>query len=150
MKYRMKLVSATKFKSLDSNGSLYRIHKAYTQSAKVDLDFWPCDPKSIGFLLSFIIHNLHVKFESDWTKTLVCILPTNSYTQSAEVDLDIWNCDPKSIGFLFSSSKTYMWSLKVIGLKLWSVSCSQGSIVESAKVDLNLWPCDPKSIGFLI
>ena len=35
------------------------------------------------------IHNLHVKFESDWAKTVVAIVPTRSYTQSAKVDLDL-------------------------------------------------------------
>ena len=34
-----------------------------------------------------IIHNLHVKFESDRSKTVVCIMPTRFYTQSANVDL---------------------------------------------------------------
>ena len=102
----------------------------HTQSNKVDLDHWP--------------HNL----ERDRTKSVVCIVPIKFYTQSAKVDLDLWPCDPKSIGFLFSSSTTYMWSLKVIGLKLKSLSCPQGSI-QSTKVDLERWPCDPKSIGFL-
>ena len=134
---------------------------------KTDLDLWPCDPKSIGFLSSspttymwswkwmnfncsrycahkalytecqnwpwpltswpkinrvppLIIHNLNVKFESDWTKTVAYILATRSYryTQSAKVDLDLWPCDLKSIGFLLSSSTNYIWSLNVIGLKL--------------------------------
>ena len=68
--------------------------------------------------LSSYIHNLHVKFESDWAKTVVCIVSTRSYTQSAKVDLDLWPRDPKSIGLLFSSSTTYMGSKKVIGQKL--------------------------------
>ena len=94
---------------------------------KVDLDLWPCDPKSIGFLPSSY---LHVKFESDWAKTVVYIQPTRSYTQSAEVDLDLWPCVPKSIGFLLSSSTTNMirhvkfvsdWAKTVV-----QVSCPQG------------------------
>ena len=56
-----------------------------------------------------------------WAKTVVAIVPTRSYTQSAKVDLDIWPHDPKSIWFLSLSSTTYMWSLKVIELKLKSV-----------------------------
>ena len=137
---------------------------SYTQSATVDLDLWPHDPKSIGFLLSsyhgecacavwkwlgkncsrycvhkvlytegqswpwllttwpqinrvppLIIHNLHVKFESDWAKTVVCIVSTRSCLQRAKVDLDLWLCDPKSIGFLLSSWWMCMWSLKGIG-----------------------------------
>ena len=136
-----------------------------SQGGKVDLDLWPRDPKSIGFLLSswwmcmwsmkvigqklksllcpqglihrvpkwpwpltswpkinrvppLIIHNLHMKFESDWAKTVVCIVSTRSYTQSAKVDLDLWPRDPKSIGFLLSSWWMCMWSLKMIGQKL--------------------------------
>ena len=73
-----------------------------------------------------IIDNLHVKYESDWAKTVVCILPTRSYTQSAKVDLDLWPPDQKSIGFFLSPSTTYMWSLKVIGQKLQSLLCPQG------------------------
>ena len=65
------------------------------------------------------------KFESDWTKTVGCILPIRSYTQSAKVDLDLWPRDPKSTGFLLSSSTTHMWSLKVIVQKRYSLSCRQ-------------------------
>ena len=32
---------------------------------------------------------LNVKFESDWTKTAVCIVPTSFYTKSAKIDLDL-------------------------------------------------------------
>ena len=86
---------------------------------------------------------LTVKFEINWAKTVVCSLSIMSFTQSVKVDL--WPCDLKSIGFLLSSRTVYMWSLKVIGQKLKSVSCPQGFI---AKVDLDLWSRDPKSIGF--
>ena len=80
---------------------------------------WPMNPwPKINRGPLLIIHNLHVKFESDWAKTVVAIVSTRSYTQSATVDLDLWPRDPKSIGFLLSSSTTYMWSLKVIGQKL--------------------------------
>ena len=90
--------------------------RSYTQSAKVNFNLWPPDPKSI----ELFIHNLHVdvKFESDWAKTVVAIKSTGSYTQRATVDLDIWPRNPKSIGFLLSSFTTCMWSLKVIGQKL--------------------------------
>ena len=130
----------------------------YTQSAKVDLDLWSHDPKSIGFTYEvwkwleckcslyhvhkvfytecqcwpwpltqrpkinrvppLIIHNLHVKSESDWAKTVVGIVSIRSYTQSAKVDFDLWSRDSKSIGSVLSYSTTYMWSLKVIGQKL--------------------------------
>ena len=45
-----------------------------------------------------IIHNLHVKFESDWAKTVVVIVSTRSYTQSAIVDLDLWPRDQNQNG----------------------------------------------------
>ena len=115
---------------------------------------WPLTPwPKINRIPPLIIHNLHVKFESDWAKTVVAIVSTKSYTQSPHVkfesdwaktvvaivstrsythsvtvDLDFWPRDPKSIGFLLSSSTTYMWSLKVIGQKLWSLSCPQSLI----------------------
>ena len=80
---------------------------------------WPMTPwPKIDRGPPLIIHNLHVKFESDWAKTVVAIMSTRSYTQSAIVDLDLWPCDPKSIWFLLLSFTTYMWSLKVIGQKL--------------------------------
>ena len=65
-----------------------------------------------------IIHNLHVKSESDWAKSVVDIVSTSSYTQSSEVDFDLWSRDPKSKDALLSSTTTYMWSLKVIDQKL--------------------------------
>ena len=86
----------------------------YTQCQSWPLPMTPW-PK-INRVPPLIIHNLHVKSESDWAKTIVCIMSTRSYTQSAKDDLDLWPNDPKSIGFLLSSSTTYMWSLKVIGL----------------------------------
>ena len=105
--------------------------KLCKQSAKVDLDIWPHDPKSIGFLISLsttcmwslkvigqklqpvscpqsFIHRvpkvtltfdpksiLDVKFERDWTKTAVCIVPTRFYTKSVKVDLGLWSCDQR-------------------------------------------------------
>ena len=86
------------WKRLDSNSSLYRVHMVlYTECQSWP---WPLTlrPK-INRVPPLIVHNLHVKFESDWTKTVVCILPTRSYIQSAKVDLDLWPRDPKSIGF---------------------------------------------------
>ena len=75
------------------------------QGGNVDLDLWTHDPKSKG-VSPLIIHNLHVKFESDSAKNIVCIVSILSYTQIATNDL--WPNDPKSIGFLLSSSTTYM------------------------------------------
>ena len=40
------------------------------------------------FSKDLIIHNLNVKFESGWAKTVVCIVSTRSHIQSTEVDLD--------------------------------------------------------------
>ena len=103
---------------------------------KVDLDLWLHDPKSIGFLL----HRLHVKSESDWAKTVVCIVSTRSYTQSAKVDLHLWPRDPKSIGFLLASSTTYMWSLKVIRQK---TSLYTANKVLFTKCQSWPWPLTP-------
>ena len=33
--------------------------------------------------------NVHVKFETDWAKTVVAIVPVRFYVQSAKVDLDL-------------------------------------------------------------
>ena len=42
---------------------------------------WPMTPwPKMNRVSLLIIHNLHVKFGSDWAKTVVCILPTRSYT----------------------------------------------------------------------
>ena len=171
----------------------------YTQSAKVDLDLWSRDPKSIGFLPAASTTDMwSLKVIGQKQYIVVVIVSTRYYTQSAKVDFDLWPYDPKSIGFLLSSSTTYMWSLKVIGQKLKSLLCPQGlihtvpswpwtltqcpkinrvtpliihnlqvkfesdlvktvvtivstrSYTQSAKIDLDLWPCDPKSIGFLL
>ena len=57
------------------NWSLYHDHKvSYTeyQSWPQPLNPWP----KINRVPLLIIHNLHVKFESDRTKTVVCIVPT--------------------------------------------------------------------------
>ena len=94
------------WKWLGKNCSLYPAHKVlYTVCQSWP---WPLTlgPK-INRVTPLIIHDLHVKFESDWAKTVVAIVSTRSFTQSDKVDLDLWPCDPKSIGFLFSSSTTY-------------------------------------------
>ena len=96
---------------------------------------WP----KINRVPPLIIHNLHVKSESDWAKTIVCIVSKRSYTKSAKDDLDLWPHDLKSIGFLLSSSTTYMWTLKVIGLNLYSVSCPQGLIHRVPKLTLTFY-----------
>ena len=105
------------WKWLGKNWSRYCVHKVlYTECQSWP---WPLTPwPEINRVPPLIINNLHVKFESDWTKTVVCIVSTRSYTQSAKVDLDLWPRDPKSIGFLLSTWWMCMWSLKVIGQKL--------------------------------
>ena len=87
---------------------------AWGQSRPWPMNQWP----KINRGPPLIIHNLHVKFESDWAKTVVAIVSTRFYTKSATVDLDLWPCDQKIIVFLLSSCTTYMWSLKVIGQQL--------------------------------
>ena len=107
-------VTCEVWKWLGKNCSVYRVHKvlyAECQSWPWPLTLSP----QINRAPPLIIHNLHVKFESDWATTVVCIVSTRSYTQSAKVDLDLWPRDQKSIGFLLSSSTTNKWSLKVIG-----------------------------------
>ena len=94
---------------------------------------------------SLLFHNLYEMFESDWWKTVVCIVPTMFYTQSAKVDLDLEPHNPKSIGILFSSSTTYLWSLKWFG-----VNCIVSTRFYRQRAKVDLGPCDPKSIGFLI
>ena len=80
---------------------------------------WPLTPwPQIKRVPPLIMKNLYLKFESDWAKSLVCIVPTSFYWTSVKFDLDLWPREPKSIGFLLSSGTTYMWSLKVIGQKL--------------------------------
>ena len=89
----------------------------HTQSTKVDLDLWNCDPKPIGSLLSSCTTYMWSLKEIG----LKCSLYRANkvfFIQNTKGDLDLWPCDPKSIWFLFSSCTTYMWSLKVLGLKL--------------------------------
>ena len=105
------------WKWLGKNWSRYCVHKVLykeCQSWPWPLTPWP----KINRVPPLTINNLHVKFESDCAKTVVCIVSTRSYTQSAKVGLDLWPRDPKSIGFLLSSLWMCMWSLKVIGQKL--------------------------------
>ena len=62
---------------------------------------WPMTPRlKFNRVSPLIIHNLHVKFESDWAKTVVCILSTRSYTQNAKVYLDLWPRDPIHVNLL--------------------------------------------------
>ena len=82
----------------------------YLSHNAICLVFWQ---QKINRVPLLIINNFHVKFESDRTKTAVCIVPTMFYTQSTNIDLALWPRDAKSIGFLLSSSTTYMWRLIV-------------------------------------
>ena len=67
------------WKWLGQNCSRYRAHKVlYIECQSWP---WPLTPWSkINRVPPLIIHNLHVKFESDWAKTVVAIVPTRSYT----------------------------------------------------------------------
>ena len=47
--------------------------RTYTQSAKLTSTFDPVI--KINTVPPLIIRNLHVKFESDWAKTVACISP---------------------------------------------------------------------------
>ena len=118
------------------------------QESKIDLDLLLHNHK-INRVSPYIIQNLNLKFESDFAKTVVCILSTKYYTHNAEVYLDLWPRHLKSIWFLLLSSTTYIRSLKVIEKKMLSVSCPQG-LIHSVKNDLDLLPFAPKSIGFFL
>ena len=126
------------------------VHKLQIRSRKCfgksECRSWPWDltrwPKIYG-VPPFIIHNFHVKFESDRAKTVAGIVPRRFYTQGVEVDLELWPLDQKSIGVLLSSSTTCIWCLRVIGLKL-----PTRFYTQSAQVDIDHKPRDPKSTGF--
>ena len=64
-----------------------------TRQRKADLQIWTCVRPKINRVPLLIMNNLHVKFESEQAKTVVCIVPTKSYTQNAEVDFDLWPHD---------------------------------------------------------
>ena len=136
-------------KVIGKNNSIYRVHKVlYTECQRWP---WPLTPwLKINRVPPLIIHNLHVKFESNWTKIVVCIVSTRSYTHSAKVDLDLWPRDPKSIGFLLSSSTIYLVHVKFESNWAKTVVCilPTRSYTQSDKVYLDLWTRDPKSIGF--
>ena len=106
-------------------------------------NLWP----QINRVPPLIIHNLHVKFESDWAKSVAFIVSTRSYTQSAKVDLDLLpkinRVPPLIINNLYVKFESD-WAITVVCI------LSTRSYSQSAKVDLDLWPCDPKSIGFLL
>ena len=104
----------------------------YIQYQSWPLTLWP----KINRVPPLIMANVHMKCESNWAKTVVAIVSTRFYLQSAKVDLDLWPRDPKSIGFLLSSWQMCMWSVKVIGQKLWSLSCPQGFMYRLPKLTL--------------
>ena len=66
----------------------YKVLYAEFQSWPWPLTLW----SKINRVPPLITHNVHVKFESDWAKTEVCILPTSFYTKSAKVDLESVSC----------------------------------------------------------
>ena len=107
---------------------------------------WPI----INRVPPLIMVNVHVKFESDWAKTVVAIVSTRFYVQNAKVDLDLWPPWPKinrvpplimtNVHVKFESD----WAKTVVAIM------PTRFYIQSAKVDLDLWPRDPKSIGFLL
>ena len=77
--------------------SLYHVHKVLYKECQCW--HWPLTPwPKINMVPPLIIHNLHVKSESDWAKSVVGIVSTRSYTQSAKIDFDLWSRDRKSKG----------------------------------------------------
>ena len=83
------------------------------QSWPWPLTSWP----KINRVPPLIIHNLQVKFESDWAKTVVCILPKVLYIecQSWPWPLTLW---PKINRVPPLIIHSLQWRLKVIGPKL--------------------------------
>ena len=123
-----------RLKVRDINCSVYCVQKVlYTdcQSWPWPLTPWP----KINRVPPLIMGNVHVKFESDWAKTVVAIVPTRFYVQSVKVDLDLWLRDTKSIRFLLSSWRMCMWSLKVIGQ-----NCSRYRAHKVLYTECQSWP----------
>ena len=95
-----------------------------------------------------VFHNLHVKSESDWAKTIVCIVSTMYYTQcqSWPWPMTPWpkinRVPPLIIHNLHVKSESD-WAKTIVCI------VSTRSYTQSAKDDLDLRPHDPKSIGFL-
>ena len=112
------------------DGVCTKLNPFHKQFTKDDVDLWPRDLKST--VPPLITNNLHLKFASDRSKTVACIMPTRFHTQSAKDDINLWPRDSKSIRFPLSSSTIYIWSLKTIGLQ--SVSCPQSFIYKIDRV----------------
>ena len=128
------------WKWFDKNCSLYCVHKVlYTecQSWSLPLTPWP----KINRVPPLIIHNLHVKFESDWAK-IDKVLCTEC--QSWPWPLTPWpkinRVPPLNLHVKFESD----WAKTIVCI------VPTRSYTQSDKVDLNLWPRDPKSIGPLL
>ena len=85
-----------------------------------------------------IIQNLHLKFQTDWTWSVVCSVSTRPYTQSAKVDLELWPCFPKSVGFLLSSSTIYFEVWKWLGKH-----CSLYRVHKILYTECQSWPWTP-------
>ena len=122
-------------KVMSKNWSLSYTHKV----SHAECQSWPwCLTPwlKINKVPAPITHKSHIKIESNWIKTEVCIVPSR-FWQSANVD--IWPSDSEWKGFIFSAS-TQLCSLKVIWLKLWSVSCQQCFIYRVPKLT---WPLTP-------
>ena len=121
---------------------------SYSQSAKVDLGIWPPWPK-INRVPPLVFHNLHVKSESDWAKTIVCIVSTMYYTQCQSWPwiMTQWpksNRVPPLIIHNLHVKSECDWAKTIVCIVF------TRSYTLSAKDDLDLWPHDPKSIGFLL
>ena len=109
------------------------------------LTSWP----KINRVPSLIIHNLHVKFESDWASTVVAIVSTGLKTecQSWPWPLTPWpkinRVLPLTIHNLHVKFESD-WAKTVVAI------VPTRSYTQSAKVDLDLWHRYPKSIGSLL
>ena len=134
------------WKWLGKNCSLYHHHAHNVSQADCQRRPWPFTPwawpkiNMINRVPLIIIHTWSLKVIG--LKLQLCIVPTRFYTQKAKVYLDLLRHDPKSKGFLLSQPTTYIWSLKVIGQKLKSLSCQQGFTDRVLKLTLTFEPVD--------
>ena len=132
--------------SLKVIGQKYHVHNVlYTLCRSWPLTPWP----KINRVPPLVIHNLLVKFESDWAKTVICILPTRSYTQGAKVDLGHHlqiTCEVNRFSPLIMNNS----HVKFGSDQAKTLACINSARFHKQSPNADLRPDDPKSIGFLL
>ena len=118
---------------------------------KVDLDLWPRDPKSIGFLLSSCttyMWSLKVwKWLDKYCSCYRVHKVLNTECRSWPWPLTSW---PKINRVLSLPIHNLHVKFESDGAKTVVAIVPTRSYTQSAKVDLDLWSLDPKSIGLLL